>query len=257
MILCIRSYGDFSERLRGDRLGQWLHAREQAHLDTLKVEKRRREWLLGRAVTKEAVQRLLWIRDGVEVSFQAIAILPDEDRAPVAHVEGHEPVVVSLSHRGELAFAGAAEASECAGLGVDIERVEPRHPSFVQEWFTAEEQHAIDAAEPLQMHRLVSVFWCAKEAALKAARKGLSVSADRVLVERVGADGSLDLQCDPTLIAGVISAHCWHLPSYVLSWAALPANGGRLATPLPPHPACLTLPSVASEVAVKRLKVVG
>ncbi len=255
MLLALHAHSDFEGGLKQ------LTAAEQAHFSTLKIHKRRHEWLLGRLTVKRVVGRFVARRDGVTLAPHQIEVLPDVDRSPAVSFIGHElaAVEVSLSHRGELALAGVADAGATSGFGVDLERVEPRAPAFLKDWFDADEQALIDGEDPLARDRRVSMFWCAKEAVLKAAKKGLSVSADRVKVRCIHEDGTIDVRCDPSLFSGAVVARCWHLPGYVLTWAAFEGSRGPLDEPLPPHPACrrTCAGSSAGVAASRRLKVVA
>lgn len=144
----------------------WLGARELQVLGGLRVEARRRSWLLGRLVAKRAV--------GEEVE-----ILAREDGAPRAW-RGDELLRggLSLSHSGGRAVA--AWSAEHGRIGVDLELVEPRSEGFVRDYLTRAEQRFVagakDAAEA------ANLVWSAKEAVLKATREGLTVDTLRVAV---------------------------------------------------------------------------
>jgi 4'-phosphopantetheinyl transferase len=85
-------------------------------------------------------------------------------------------VGISISHSGGAVFCVASLRH--APLGVDLERIEPRPPCFVADFFAAEEAEACAAAE---RDTLVTAVWCGKEAVLKALHLGLRVDARDVV----------------------------------------------------------------------------
>ena len=72
-----------------------------------------------------------------------------------------------------------AAALETA-LGVDLEWIEPRAPSFTGDFFAGIERAAC-RRRPWAADRMVTVIWAAKEAVLKALRLGLTVDAREVI----------------------------------------------------------------------------
>ena len=172
----LQSLDDCPEILRGDGAPAWLGAAEQARRHSFKVEKRRRDWLLGRWTAKNLVQRYLAQTTGDAPALDSIFIGADADGAPYASWEGRGarreerlPVSLSISHSHGTAFCGLIEnkglgdweigdwrlgvvlqspisnlpISQSPFLGCDIEFVEPREWSFVRGYFTAEEMAAV------------------------------------------------------------------------------------------------------------------
>ncbi len=155
----------------------WLSTVEQAALARLRVDKRRADWRLGRWVGRRALAAALACDAG------RLAIIASESGAPLALRDGlPAPVSLSLSHAGGHGLCAVAPIG--VAIGCDLEPLTLREPAFVRQWFTAAEQAAI-AADPT----LATVFWCAKEAVLKADRCGLRDDPSRVTVDRVGAVG--------------------------------------------------------------------
>jgi phosphopantetheinyl transferase (holo-ACP synthase) len=164
--------------------GLILSRPERAAFDGLAgaTDKRRWEWLRGRAAAKDAVRALL----GQEIAPADIPlVVPSEDAGPVvdasAAVEwGIEAPRISISHKAGRALAMAADAALYAGVGVDLEAVAPRTPAFLETAFSAAERALIAAvpegpARDLQVTRM----WCAKEAVGKSFGVGLSSALDR------------------------------------------------------------------------------
>jgi phosphopantetheinyl transferase len=149
---------------------RYLHPRERALADALTVEKRRVDFIAGRVAAHRALGRL-----GLSPSLY---ILPERDGAAAGAPRVHEvaapsplPPALSIAHGGGWAVAVAAAN---ARVGVDIEAIEPRHPSFAAEAFAKGEldgwARALGGAGDAAV---VTVAWCVKEALLKLAGCGL------------------------------------------------------------------------------------
>jgi 4'-phosphopantetheinyl transferase len=139
----------------------WLAPIERVRLAQLRVAKRRADWRLGRWTAKRAVAAAL------EVAAQRVAVIASAGGAPLALLDGVPArLAMSLSHAGGLGLCAVAPAG--AAVGCDLEVVAPRSPAFAGDYFTAAEQ-ALAGADA----RLLTLVWCAKEAALKAIGEGL------------------------------------------------------------------------------------
>lgn len=195
---------------------QWLSPAERLYLAGFSFEKRRSEWRLGRWTAKRAAAWCLNL--GVDNrSLEDIEIRPLPSGAPQLFLfEQRAGVSVSLSHRGghALCVVGLSGAT----LGCDLELVEVRDPSFVADFFTANERQFLRRAPADEREQLATVVWSAKESALKALQVGLRLSTTCVEVcfperacpwrEYSGQDGRvvwspLSLQCaDRLMLSG-------------------------------------------------------
>ncbi|MCC7451379.1 MAG: 4'-phosphopantetheinyl transferase superfamily protein [Anaerolineae bacterium] len=149
-----------------------LSADERAKLRTLKVDKRRADWLLGRWTIKRLLQSVISNRHGVMLPLDQLVVLNDPDGVPIAHVNGYPDLSISISHSNGHAFCAVVERRN-ARIGVDIERIEPRSDSFVTDYLTPDEFNQVSSAA--DQDTLITAIWSAKEAALKALHLGLSV----------------------------------------------------------------------------------
>jgi 4'-phosphopantetheinyl transferase len=86
---------------------------------------------------------------------------------------------LSISHSHGHAFCAFLK-DENVVLGADIELIEPRKPVFVADYFTDVERERVAAVSAECQPTLVTAIWSAKEAALKALHKGLSVDTRSV-----------------------------------------------------------------------------
>ncbi|MHB8797561.1 MAG: 4'-phosphopantetheinyl transferase family protein [Thermoanaerobaculia bacterium] len=163
----------------------WLSPAEQLALARLTVPKRRGDWLLGRF----AARRVLLL-SGAVAREEEVSVLASPSGAPEVHVAGlAAPFVLSITH--SHGHAAAAIAPAGARLGLDLERIEPRSGSFLEDWFTASERAFVSAAPEEEASLRTTLVWSAKEAVMKALREGLRIAPRDVETAPVGgpADG--------------------------------------------------------------------
>jgi 4'-phosphopantetheinyl transferase len=149
----------------------WFGPWETLHLRSLRFPKRRADWRLGRWTAKHAVADYLHLAHDPGI-LASIQIRPAASGAPEVFID-EEPgnVCISLSHR--CGIAACAVCAAGAGLGCDLEVVEPRSDAFVADYFTAEEQAMIRQTPDSTRFALIALIWSAKESALKALCTGL------------------------------------------------------------------------------------
>ena len=164
---------------------EWLSPRERAALRGFPIEKRRREWRLGRFAAKAAAGS--WL--GVEPA--RVEVLAAADGAPIAHLDGEPaPVAVSLSHRAGRALAVAGPAT--AAIGSDVELVEPRSGAFVRGWLASPERKLLESLPARRRPVGANLMWSAKEAAAKVRREGLRLDLRDAAVEAAGVAEARD-----------------------------------------------------------------
>jgi 4'-phosphopantetheinyl transferase len=165
-----------------ERAAAVLSHAELRHLVRLRLPKRRREWLLGRAAVKHLCCAHLR-RAGRRVAPHELSVLADPDGAPRVRWEDGEalPVTVSVSHRAGMVVAALCEGAN-ARLGIDVELCEPRPATFAADYFTAGELAYVQGAPAGDRPRVETEVWSLKEAALKALRVGLSVDTRSIEV---------------------------------------------------------------------------
>ncbi len=157
---------------------EWFLSRaEQAKYATFHAAKRREEWLLGRWTAKRLLQAALLQTTNELLALDALEIFNDADGAPFASCNALPAAWnLSLSHSHAHAFCAVSETR----VGADLEFIEPRAENFVGDYFTANESARVNAASDAARAVLVTAIWSAKEAALKALHKGLSVDTRAV-----------------------------------------------------------------------------
>lgn len=204
----------------------WLSLPERERLAALRVEKRRREWLLGRWTARRLIQRHLLVEAGLACDPRDLEIVATPSGAPVVHAR--QPALRAALEGWHLTISHSQGRALCAlartpAIGADIEQVAPRHPAFASDYFTPAELAAVAAAPPEQRELLITAIWSAKEAALKALRLGLSVDTRRVECRVAPASGgawaAVIMSCDPILEAPPLRGWWRVSEGYVLTLA--------------------------------------
>ncbi len=149
----------------------FLSPAERQFLASLRFEKRRKDWLLGRRATKGLAHELPEFRGH---GLAEIEIRTQPEGAPYISLQDGDcpPHSLSISHSGDLALCALTLAPGLR-IGADLEKVEPRLQGFVEDYFTAEEQAIVRAAAAERRDRLITLGWSLKEAMLKALGVGL------------------------------------------------------------------------------------
>lgn len=161
----------------------WLSESEMRRMEALRFPKRRVEWLNGRWTAKNLLIRNLPSLSDCLPS--EILIENEPEGAPCVCVSGQELVLsLSISHRDRLAFCALSEGSALA-IGADVEYIESRAQAFVDDFFTDRERRLIEEKPVVERDRLVTLIWSAKEAALKALRKGLRLDTRSVEIDAI------------------------------------------------------------------------
>lgn len=159
----------------------WLSRDEILHFNGLRIPKRRADWRVGRWTAKCAVAIQLNISDDPR-GLANIEIRAATSGAPEVFVAGQQvSCTISLSHSAGRALCAIVPAT--VALGCDLERIEPRSPAFIADFFTAEEQDRIEQSITSERSALVTLLWSGKESVLKALHTGLRLDTRTVVVE--------------------------------------------------------------------------
>ena len=185
----VQSLDDCPEILRGDATPGWLGAAERERLAGFKVEKRRRDWLLGRWTAKHLVQRYLAQTTGETPALDAIFIGADADGAPYASCEGRGargeerlPVSLSISHSHGTAFCGVVEIRRLGDYEIGdwrlgaapqspISNLQSLNPSISQSPVRPSLGCDLELIEPREGNFLDNFFTAAEVAAVRALRE--------------------------------------------------------------------------------------
>ena len=149
----------------------WFSGPERAQHASYKVPKRADEWRAGRLAAKKAV-----VETHPGLGPLDVEVVADSGSGrPRLVIQGQESALwLSISHRSGLAVAALSPGP----VGVDLETVEDRERSFLEEAFNVGELKAmLDATDGGADPRMFAAcMWAAKEAALK--RAGVGLKAD-------------------------------------------------------------------------------
>jgi 4'-phosphopantetheinyl transferase len=163
---------------------EWLSPDELARLETMRFEKRRSDWRLGRWTAKRAIARCL----AEPPPLASIEIRTAPSGAPEVALPGF---TISLSHRAGIGACAVVEGA--AAVGCDLELVEPRSLAFIEAYLTAGEQRLVAGIPPARRDFAVALLWSAKESALKALGVGLRADTREVEVAFVGGTTALSI----------------------------------------------------------------
>ncbi|NJN84678.1 MAG: 4'-phosphopantetheinyl transferase superfamily protein [Caldilineaceae bacterium] len=200
----VQSINDHPDLVQGHAPPGLLNPMETHRLAALQIEKRRRDWLLGRWTAKQLVQAYLAEsgavgHPAVGHPLESLIIENDADGAPFAAQDtGSESgsalkrlgVSLSISHANQRALCAlhpSQSGNELSSVGADIEWIETRSERFIEDFFTADEIDCVRSATPALRDIYITAIWSAKESVLKAVRTGL-----RVDTRSVGIDLCLD-----------------------------------------------------------------
>jgi 4'-phosphopantetheinyl transferase len=201
-----------------------LSISEQAHFAGFRFPKRRDEWLLGRWAAKSLAASLPVCQS---IPIDRIQIANTAEGAPYYQVvDGLTPAdCLTISHSDRLAFCALCSAPGLH-IGADLEKIDPRSGTFVQDYFTPTERELVNGCPVESRPLLVTLIWSAKEAMLKALGVGLRL--DTRMVEVCGFESSLPAQTGWQAIRVVDNrapGHAWiawwqHRRPFILTLAA-------------------------------------
>jgi len=144
-----------------------LHRDEKAYYDTLKFDKRKHSYLLGRLAAKKAIAELTG-----EKNISSIAINYGVFHFPIVKNAIHQNIQVSITHCDDIGIALAFP--EAHPLGVDIERMDENRMEAMKSQMNATEFELITNGNiPLSLG--CTAFWTIKEALSKIFRTGLTM----------------------------------------------------------------------------------
>jgi 4'-phosphopantetheinyl transferase len=159
----------------------WLHPSELEIVHSLRFEKRRNDWLLGRWTAKNLL-RESWFLDR---ELAQLAILPRENKAPFVFLNGvQQTCIISISHSHGQSFCVTSDGS--FPVGCDLEKVARRSEPFLNDYFTQNEHQLFQTHDQeLTKEVFYTLLWSAKEALMKATRKGMSLHPMKIEVSGI------------------------------------------------------------------------
>ncbi|MCE1252397.1 MAG: 4'-phosphopantetheinyl transferase superfamily protein [Anaerolineae bacterium] len=165
---------------------KFLTSYEIERLSYLRFPKRRAEWLLGRWTIKYLLRHSIPAFNGWQPGL--VQVKNEPEGMPYLENTGKQtplPANISISHRDHYAFC-AITGSAPLKIGVDIELIESRPPSFLEDFFTQNEYQQGLSFQGYQRDVWFTLIWSLKESVLKALGKGLRLDTRCVEVRDIG-----------------------------------------------------------------------
>ena len=187
---CCRISGTGDENRFQTLIHSILNHRElEAWLRLSGPEKRRKEWLLGRLVAKDAVRLFLKDRYQLKANPADIEITTDEHGRPVVGGELIEKLgcrlTLSITHSGRSAAAVVGKCGNHLGIGVDMEPIGQNHEGLERIALSAKEQALLSAVPISKREQWLLRLWCAKEAVAKALGRGMIGNPLNLFVQKI------------------------------------------------------------------------
>lgn len=196
----------------------FLSAAELKQFSSFRFEKRRDDWLLGRWTAKRLIQAVLLDQTHELAGRGTIEIANDATGAPhvfaLDRLPNLEHLNLSLSHSNAHALCAVSDGP----IGADLEWVETRDKSFLNDYFTTNERACVNGFSPAQRDLVTTALWSAKETVLKVFRKGLSVDTHTVEIS-IAPFGNVPEEWTPFKIS--LCAGVWSPVSDNSAWSSL------------------------------------
>lgn len=178
-----KSYAELDHQILSEH--RFLTPIELEKLKSLKLEKRRKDWLLGRFTIKSLIQEYFWEVYEKEVSLSNIEIKNFDDGAPYFKLVSETNFQVFHRRISNISISHSHETSLCAisdfAVGIDLEFIEKRSNAFIHEFFSDIEVRFMENVSNTLNHLFVNLIWSAKESVLKLFHLGLTVDTRYVI----------------------------------------------------------------------------
>ncbi|MBW8682773.1 4'-phosphopantetheinyl transferase family protein [Chitinophaga rhizophila] len=144
-----------------------LHEEERNYYDTLRFDKRKHSYLLGRVSAKKAIGALAAYED-----LEKIAISSGIFQFPIVKYSVTRNLQVCITHCENLGIA--ISYPEAHPLGIDIEQTDKANTAVIKEQLTADEQGLLQTVT-LPEKVSTTMIWTMKEALSKVLKTGLTM----------------------------------------------------------------------------------
>ncbi len=168
------------------------HRELEAWLHLSVPEKRRKEWLLGRLVAKDAVRLFLKDRYQLKANSADIEITKGEYGRPKVSGELIDKLgchlTLSITHSGGSAVAVVGECGDHLGVGIDMEGIDQNHEELERVTLSSKEQTLLHTVPVPKRKEWLLRFWCAKEAVAKAFGRGMIGGPLNLIIHKIAAE---------------------------------------------------------------------
>ncbi|RBL89848.1 4'-phosphopantetheinyl transferase family protein [Chitinophaga flava] len=160
-----------------------LHPEEKAYYNTLKFDKRKMSYLLGRIASKKAVCELT-----EENNMPSVLISTGIFQFPVVKTTRHQNIQVSISHADDIGIALAFPEEH--PLGIDLEKVNPDKIDTIKSQLGASEIALITACH-LSLPVGCTTIWTIKEGLSKILKTGLMMNFQLLEIQTLEKHGNV------------------------------------------------------------------
>lgn len=160
-----------------------LHPEEKSYYDTLKFDRRKKSYLLGRITGKQAVSKLLL----EEQAIDSFAIQFGVFYFPVVNYIGCQNIQVTIAHCGSLGVALAYPEEH--PLGIDVEKIDTDKLETMKLLVVDKEFDLISSCS-LDILEGSTFIWTIKEALSKVLKTGLTLDFKILEIETLHKEGT-------------------------------------------------------------------
>ena len=160
-----------------------LHPEELSYYETLKFDKRRESYLLGRISAKKAIGALSLFEDLGKIAIEAGIF-----QFPVVKYAITRNLQVSITHCEGLGIA--LSYPEVHPLGIDLERTDNANTEAIKQQLTPAEL-ALMRTVPLPEDVACTMIWTMKEALSKVLRTGLTMDLKLLEIRSLVKEGDV------------------------------------------------------------------
>jgi len=147
-----------------------LSEKELEHLDTLRNEKNRIQWIAGRYAVKSALFKFKTER-GLLMDLSCIDILKGENSSPC--IIQYPDLCVSITHSFPYCIGLVANKK----IGIDLEKITNSKDSLIRHFYTLEEQKFLEKFRGTDEYsNRAMILWTRKEAVSKVLKLGMQMN---------------------------------------------------------------------------------
>lgn len=162
-------------------INKYLSAKEKKELGNIVFEKRRKEFILGKQVSKKAISEL-----SIQKNFVDISLEHGVFNQPIVKLSTNENMQISLSHCNKYIVAIAfKESFPCA---IDIELIDSENSIAICSQLTENEKNHLDKLDDEKI-TIYTVLWTGKEAISKIFKTGLTSKLDLYEINKIRKEG--------------------------------------------------------------------
>lgn len=161
-----------------------LSEKEIQHLNSLKIEKNRIQWIAGRYAVKSALFKYKLERAAL-MDLSCIDILKGEDSSP--YILQYKDMCVSITHSFPYCIGMVSNKK----IGIDIEEISEPKESLIRYFYSNQENTILENLKKTDEYcQRAMIFWTRKEAVSKLLKLGmkmdfkkLDTSTDTIVID--------------------------------------------------------------------------